>query len=208
MKFRTGLLIVLLGSLLQGCLPLLATGVVSGGLAVADRRSVGAQADDEGIEWKAENRVNKRFPAAHINVVSYNRKVLVTGEAADESTVLEIGQIVGRVENVVSLVNEVRVGSPSELRSRANDSYLTSKTKARFIDAAKFPVNRVKVFTEAGTVFLLGVVTQGEANAAVETARTTGGVLKVVNVMEIISDAEARRIDAAVGASASSGSAK
>lgn len=175
-------------------------------MAVADRRSVGAQADDEGIEWKAESRVNKEFPSAHVNVISYNRRALITGEVPTEAAVQEVGKIVGRVENVVSSINEVQVGTPSTFSVRANDAYITSKVKARFVDAAKFMANRIKVFTEAGSVFLMGVVTQTEANAAVEVARTTGGVKKVVNVMEVISDAEARRIDAALGASATSGS--
>lgn len=205
MKLRS--VIAVLGTVvaLQGCVTAVATGVVGTTLAVADRRSVGAQADDEGIEWKAEARVSKEFPAAHVNVISYNRRALITGEVANEAAVQEVGRIVGRVENVVSMINELQVGPPSTFSSRANDAYVTSKVKARFIDAAKFTVNRVKVFTEAGTVFLMGVVTQGEANAAVEIARTTANVRKVVNVMEVISDAEARRIDAALGASATSG---
>jgi len=115
---------------------------------------------------------------------------------------------VSKVENVVSTINEVQVGPASSFSSRANDSYISSKVKARFVDAAKFNINRVKVFTEAGTVFLMGVVTQGEANAAIETARTTGNVKKVVNAMEVVTDAEARRIDAALGASATSGTPK
>lgn len=189
----------------QGCFPLVAAGAVTTGLAMADRRSVGAQADDESIEWKAEARVQKVFPAANINVVSYNRRTVVTGEAPSEEAAKEIARIVAGVENVLSVVNEIRIGAPSTFGSRANDAYLTSTVKARFIDAAKFAVHRVKVYTEAGTVFLMGVVTQTEADSAIEIARTTRGVLKVINVMEIISDAEAKRIDAALGASATSG---
>ena len=207
MKFRALIALLALAGALQGCVTAVATGVV-GTLAVADRRSVGAQADDEGIEWKAEARVSKQFPAAHINVISYNRRVLITGEAPDEATAREIGRIVSKVENVVSTINEIQVGPASSFSVRANDSYVTSKVKARFVDAAKFTINRVKVFTEAGAVFLMGVVTQAEANAAIETARTTGGVKKVINAMEVISDAEAKRIDAALGASATSGTPK
>ncbi|MEY4592503.1 MAG: hypothetical protein RIR18_1398 [Pseudomonadota bacterium] len=204
---RTIALVLAVSAALQGCFTAVATGVV-GTLAVADRRSVGAQADDEGIEWKAEARVSKLFPFAHVNVVSYNRRALITGEVADEAAILDVGKIVSRVENVVSSINELQIGQPSTYSSRANDAYVTSKVKARFVDASKFNVNRVKVFTEAGTVFLMGVVTQGEANAAIEIARTTGSVKKVVNVMEVVSDAEARRIDAALGASATSGMPK
>lgn len=205
MKKTTMALLLATAFAAQGCFPLVAAGTVTTTLAVADRRSVGAQADDEGIEWKAEARVSKAYPAAHINVVSYNRRTVVTGEAPSDEAAKEIGRIVAGVENVLSVVNEIRIGAPSTLGSRANDAYLTSKVKARFIDAAKFTVNRVKVYTEAGTVFLLGVVTQAEADAAIEITRTTGGVLKVINVMEIISEAEAKRIDAALGASAASG---
>lgn len=207
MKLRILMVLFALAGALQGCVTAVATGVV-GTLAMTDRRSVGAQADDEGIEWKAEARVSKEFPATHINVISYNRRVLITGEAPNEAAAREIGHIVSKVENVVSTINEVQVGPASSFSSRANDSYISSKVKARFVDAAKFNINRVKVFTEAGTVFLMGVVTQGEANAAIETARTTGNVKKVVNAMEVVTDAEARRIDAALGASATSGTPK
>lgn len=192
-------------TLLQGCIPLLATGVLSTTtLVVTDRRSTGTQADDEAIEWKAEARVGKRFPEAHVNVVSYNRRVLVTGEAKDSATVSEIVRLVAGVENVVGVVNELKVAATSTLSGRSNDAYLTSKVKARFVDAGKFSLHRVKVLTEAGSVFLLGVVTQMEADAAIDVARTTGGVMRVVNVMDIISDEEARRIDNNIGNSVSS----
>jgi osmotically-inducible protein OsmY len=205
---RTVVLVLAASVILQGCFAAVATGVVGTTLAVADRRSVGAQVDDEGIEVKAEVRVGKQFPSAHVNVISYNRRALITGEVVDEAAVHDVGKIVSRVENVVSSINELQIAPPSTFSSRANDAYITSKVKARFVDAGKFSVTRVKVFTEAGTVFLMGVVTQGEANAAIEIARTTGSVKKVVNVMEVITDAEARRIDAALGASASSGTTK
>lgn len=205
MKLKTLGVLLLAAASLQGCFPLVATGMVTGALAIADRRSVGVQAEDESIEWKAESRVNKRYPAAHVNVVSYNRRALITGEAPNQAAVDEIEQIVAAVENVSSVVNELQIAATSTLSSRANDSYLTSRVKGRFVDAAKFPANRVKVFTEAGRVYLLGVVTQAEATAAIEVARTTGGVQRVVNVLEVISDNEAKRIDAAPGASVNSG---
>lgn len=205
MKLKSIIALGLVATSLQGCFPLVATGVVTGALAIADRRSVGVQTEDETIEWKAESRVSKRYPAAHVNVVSYNRRALITGEVPNQVAVDEIGQIVAGVENVANVVNELQIGGVSTLSSRANDGYLTSRVKGRFVDAAKFPANRVKVFTEAGRVYLMGVVTQAEASAAIEVARTTSGVQRVVNVLEVISDSEAKRIDAAPGASVNSG---
>lgn len=207
-SFRTLAAAGLIGLSLQGCFPLIAGSVVGTTLVVADRRSAGAQAEDESIEWKAQSRIGKRFPNAHINVVSYNRKALITGETGDTSDLAEIGKIVTQVENVVSIFNEVKVGPVSSLSSRSNDAWISSKIKGRFVDAAKFKINRVKVFTEAGTVFLLGIVTQTEANDAIEIARTTGSVLKVVNLFEVISDEQAKHLDNNPGTSVSSGTAK
>lgn len=207
-RIRNLVALLLITTNLCGCLPLIASSMLGTTLVVADRRSAGAQAEDEVIEWKGLNRVGQRFPDAHINVISYNRRVLVTGEAGDNTQVAEIGRIVSGVENVVGLTNEMRVGPPSTLSARAKDTYITSKIKARFIDAAKFGLNRIKVFTEESSVFLLGIATQAEANAAIEVARTTDGVFKVVNVMEIISEAEAKRLDNDPTTSVPSGAAK
>lgn len=195
----TALLLAAAVSALQGCFPAVATGVAVGVLAVTDRRSVGAQAEDESIEWKASNRVADRFKEkAHLNFTSFNRRVLITGEVASEQMKAEVGEIVARIENVEGTWNEVAVAPVSSLSARSNDAFVTSKVKARFVDASQFAPTQVKVVTEAGVVFLMGIVNEREARAAIQVARTTDGVRKVVNVMEVVPEAETRRIDSAV----------
>jgi osmotically-inducible protein OsmY len=191
---------------LQGCFPVVATGAAVGVLAVTDRRSVGTQTEDETIEWKASTRISDRFKdRVHVNVTSYNRKALITGEVPDEQAKAEIGDIVAKVENVQGVWNELNVAPASSLTNRGNDAFITSKVKTRFVDANQFAPNRVKVVTEAGTVFLLGLVNEREAKSAIQVTRTTDGVRKVVNVMEILSEAETQRIDSAIAVRSSGG---
>jgi len=181
---------------LQGCVPLIATGVAVGVLAVTDRRTVGTQTEDETIEWKARSRLGEKFGKdAHINATSYNRKVLLTGEVPNEQAKTEAGELVLKVENVNGIYNELQVAAVSSLSARSNDAYITSKVKTRFIDANQFAPNHVKVVTEAGSVYLLGIVNEREAQTAIQVARTTAGVRKVVNVLEVVSEAETRRLD-------------
>lgn len=195
MKIRTLTLLAAFVPVLAGCFPVAVVGVGAGALAIADRRLAEVQLSDESIEIRAANRIGEQFGSRnHINVTSYNRMVLLTGEAHDAATKAEIEKVVAGVPNVRSVSNEILIGGPSPISSRSNDTYVTSKVKARFIDANKFAANHVKVVTEWGTVFLLGLVTQAEADAAVEIARTTSGALKVVRVFEIISEDEARRL--------------
>lgn len=196
----TAVLIATAVPALQGCFPLVAGGVAMSALAVADRRTVGTQTEDEAIEWKAQKRIADRFKdRVHVNVTSYNRRVLLSGEAYDEAMKAEIADIVGKIENVQGVWNEMEVGPIRSLTSRSNDAYITSKVKARFVDFNQFAPNHVKVVTEGGTVFLLGIVNEREARSAVQIARTTDGVKKVVNLLEVVSEAETRRIDSAVG---------
>jgi osmotically-inducible protein OsmY len=196
MKFRTLILLVTAVPLLAGCFGAAVVGVGAGALVYADRRQAETIFTDEGIEIRAGNRIRERFTdRVNVNITSYNRTVLLTGEVPDAAAKAEIENLVAGVPNVKALSNELQVAGVSSLTSRSNDVYLTSKVKARFIDASQFPANRVKVITENSVVYLLGLVTQREASAAVEIARTTGGVQKVVRVFEIISDEEARRLD-------------
>lgn len=184
---------------LQGCFPIVATGAAVGVLATLDRRSVGTQTEDETIEWKASKWVSDRYKdQVHVNATSYNRKALVTGEVPDEQTKAAIGELIAKVDNVQSVWNELQVTPVSAFSARSNDAFVTSKVKARFVDANQFSPNHVKVVTEASTVYLLGLVNQREANSAVQIARTTDGVRKVVNILEVLPDAEIRRIDSAV----------
>ncbi len=187
--------------LLQGCFPVVATGVGAGAALVSDRRTSGTYVEDEGIEWKVTSRIRERFgDAVHVNVTSYNRNVLLTGEIPNESVRGELDRIVAGVEHVRGVINEVVVGPHSALTSRGNDALITSNVKARFVDAQRFSAHHVKVVTEANVVFLLGIVTRAEADAAAEVARTSKGVRKVVRVFEYISEDEARRIDNPTGA--------
>lgn len=182
--------------LLSGCIGAAAVGVGAGALIFADRRATETVLTDEGIEIRAANRIREKLAdRTHVNVTSYNRTVLLTGEAPDAAARNEVEKLVSGVTNVKAISNELAIGAISTLSNRSNDAYITSKVKARFIDAGTVSPVNIKVVTENGVVFLMGLVTQREANAAVEVARTTAGVQKVVRVFEIISDAEARRLD-------------
>jgi len=191
---------------LQGCVPLIATGVAVGVLAVTDRRTVGTQTEDETIEWKARSRLGEKFGKdAHINATSYNRKVLLTGEVPNEQAKTEAGELVLKVENVAGIYNELKIHAPTPLSSRSTDAYITSKVKGRFVDNGTFSPTHIKVVTEAGVAYLMGIVNEQESAAAIQIARTTQGVRTVVNVMEIVSEAETKRIDAAMAAAKNSG---
>jgi osmotically-inducible protein OsmY len=172
--------------LLNGCAAVAVGGVATGAVMADDRRTVGTLTEDQGIEFKASSRVGEKFPNAHLNFTSYNRTLLLTGETADAASKSEIEKISRAVENVRGVYNEIQIAGNTSLSARSNDSYLTSKVKARFLDAQKFDPVHVKVVTEAGTVYLLGLVTHKEANEATEIARTTGGVLRVVRVFEYL----------------------
>ncbi|MBL8485859.1 MAG: BON domain-containing protein [Rhodocyclaceae bacterium] len=182
--------------LLPACVPVAAVGVGAGALMIADRRASETYITDEGIEIRAANRINEKFgDRAHVNVTSYNRTVLLTGEVPDAAARAEAEKLAAATPNVKAIQNELQVAGVSSLSARSNDAYITSKVKARFVDANKFSPNHVKVVTEAGAVYLLGLVTKREADAAVEITRTTGGVLKVVRVFETISEEQARQAD-------------
>ena len=182
----------------QGCIPVIVGGTGAAVAMATDRRSSGTYVEDEGIEWKAGNRINERLgDKVHVNVTSFNRKLLLTGEAFNEESREEAGRIATSVENVREVINELRVAPTSTLGARTNDSYISSKVKARFVDQKDFHVQQVKVVTEAGTTYLMGLVSQREGDAATEIARTTKGVQKVVRVFEYISEEEARRLDGA-----------
>ena len=187
---RTLTLLALLGLVpqLQGCVEMAVVGVGAAALASDDRRSLGAQTEDKEIDLRGESRINDRFgDKVHINVTSYNRNVLLTGEAPDAATRVQIERIAREIPNVRGVVNEIQVAGVSSYSARGNDSYITSKVKARFIDSGgSFSANQIKVVTEGSAVYLLGLVTRKEAQAAVEIARTTGGVQKVVRVFEYI----------------------
>jgi osmotically-inducible protein OsmY len=175
---------------LQGCLPLVAGGAGATALVLNDRRTVGMQTEDKEVDVRGEVRIKERFgDRVHINVTSYNRNVLLTGEAPDAATKAEIESMVREIPNVRGVVNEIQVAGVSSYSARGSDSYITSKVKARFVDTGGIvSANRVKVVTESSVVYLLGLVTRKEAEAAVEITRTTGGVQKVVRVFEYVEE--------------------
>ncbi|HET9651479.1 MAG TPA: BON domain-containing protein [Usitatibacter sp.] len=176
--------LALLVPTLQACFPLAATGVVAGGLMAADRRTTGIYIEDENIEFKILARVKDQFPGAHINATSFNRRVLVSGEAPSEAVRKQVEDAVRGIESVREVVNEMQVAGASSLASRGNDALITSNVKARMVNNRSFAPNHVKVVTEAGVVYLMGIVTPDEGEAAVEVARTTSGVSRVVKVFE------------------------
>ena len=179
-------------TLLGACAPLLLGGAVVGtSLMVTDRRTSGTQVEDQTIELKALTRVREAIgDRGHVNVTSYNRLVLLTGEVPSEADKAAVEQSVGRIENVRSVVNELAVMGSSSLTSRSNDTILTSKVKASFLDAKDVFANAFKVVTERGTVYLMGRVTEREAERGSDIARGVSGVQKVVRVLEVITEAE------------------
>jgi len=172
--------------LLQGCAEMTTASTA------VDRRTAGTMVEDEGIELRSSNRVSERFgDKVHVNITSYNRSVLVTGEVPNTPTKMEIEKLIQGVQNVRAITNELQVIDATSLSSRANDSAITGKVKARLFDSGKLNALHVKVITENGVVYLLGIVTEGEANAAADVARTTGGVRKVVKVFDYCKPTEA-----------------
>jgi len=195
-KVRNLAALALCVPVLAGCVGAAVVGVGAGALMLTDRRNSETYIADEGLEIRALSRINDKYgDKVHINATSYNRMVLLTGEAPTEAIKADVEKIVAGVADVKSISNELAIAGPSTYSGRSNDSYITSKVKARFVDANKFSPNVVKVVTEAGVVFLLGLVSQSEADAAVEITRTTGGVLKVVRVFEIVSPEKAKVLD-------------
>lgn len=181
------LLAVSLTTALNGCVPVVAGGAAAGGLAAADRRTSGAYVDDEGIEWKALTEIEKQLRnKIHVNVTSFNRNVLLTGEALDEETKKQAESIAKEIANVRNVTNELQIGLASTVPDRSRDSYLTSLVKGKMYKENRFPPNYVKVVTEASVVYLMGMVTRQEAEDAVDIARSIDGVEKVVKVFEYV----------------------
>ena len=182
-------------SLLGGCAVLAGGAMVGSALSATDRRSTGTQVEDQSIELKVSNRVSGAVgDRGHVNVTSYNRTVLITGEVASEADRLAVERAISGIEQVRATVNELAVMGNSTLTVRSNDTYLTSKVKAAFIDAKDLQVNTLKVVTERSTVYLMGRVTEREATRAADVARGQSGVGKVVKVFELISEADLAQI--------------
>ena len=185
------LLLILMLPILSGCVPLVVTGAGvgagTGTLMSEDRRSSGIYIEDQAIELKASRRINEQLGRdVRINVTSFNRNVLLTGEAPNESMKKEAEKLAITVENVRNVFNEIAISEKTALSTRTNDSLITSKVKGRFLGQRKFQINYVKVITENSIVYLLGVVTREEGESAAQIASTTAGVRKVVKVFEYL----------------------
>lgn len=181
---------------LQGCVPLVVGGAFIGGTLVAtDRRTSGTQLEDEGIELRSANRIREALiDRAHVNIASYNRQVLLTGEVPTEQDKKLAEQAVSRVENVQKIVNELAVMGNASLTARSFDALITGRIKAAFVDAKDLYANSFKIVTERGVTHLMGRVSQREADRATEIARATSGVQKVVRIFEIISEEDLQRL--------------
>lgn len=201
MKFASQKLVTVLllaasvGATLSACVPLVPL-MVGGGflgttLVATDRRTSGAQLEDQGIELRAGSRIRENLgERVHVNVTSYNRQVLLTGEVPSAQDKQLVEQIVSRVDNVHAIVNEISILGNSTFSQRSSDSLVTGRAKAGLLDAKDLFANAFKVVTERGTVYLMGRVTQREANRATDIVRSTSGVQKVVRLLEIISEDE------------------
>ncbi|MDP8567454.1 BON domain-containing protein [Methylophilus aquaticus] len=186
-KNFSAITLLLLSTQLAGCFPAVVGGATAGGIMAADRRTSGIFVEDQGIELKVSKRLLSYMDnAAHVNVTSYNRVVLLTGEVPSEAQRTEAENLSREITNVREIHNALVVGAASSIGDRSNDAYTTTKVKTRFISENLFPANIVKVVTEANTVYLMGIVSEKEANDAVEIARNTEGVSKVVKVFEYI----------------------
>jgi len=180
-----------LGGALNACAPMIVGGAVVGSFMAADRRTTGAQVEDEGIELRAASLVRENLgERVHVNVTSYNRQLLLTGEVPNAQDKQLVEQVVSKVPNVRTTINELAVLGNTTLTQRSSDVIVTGRVKAGMLDAKDLFANAFKVVTERGTVYLMGRVTQREASHATDMARGTSGVLKVVRVLEIISEEE------------------
>jgi osmotically-inducible protein OsmY len=183
--------LVLAAATLGGCAALVVGGAVGTAVVVTDRRTAGTQLEDQNIELKSVTSIRETVgERGHINVTSYNRQVLLTGEVASEADRAAVEQAIGRIEGVKTIVNELAAMAASSMTTRSNDTILTSRVKASYLDAKDLQANAVKVVTERAVVYLMGRVTEREANRATDLARGVAGVQKVVKIFETLTEAE------------------
>lgn len=187
---------LLLTSVLSGCGVLAVGGVVAGASVMADRRTPAVQAIDKGIELEASNALSKRFgDDAHINVSAFNQKVLLTGEVKNAEIKDQAGAYVKAMKNARTVFNELLIGPNSTYSARANDSYLESKIKTQMIFTDKLPSNSMTIVAEGSSVYLMGILTQNEAEIAKKVASNSNGVKDVYTYFDVISEAEKVRLE-------------
>jgi osmotically-inducible protein OsmY len=195
---RIGILALLASTLaasLSACAPVVLGGVALGGIVAADRRTTGAQVEDESIEIRAVNLLHGQYAErAHVNITSYNRQVLLTGEVPTAADIQRAQELIGSLENVRAVVNELAAMPPTTLAQRSNDTFITGKVRASLVDAKDLTANSFKVVTERGVVYLMGRVTPREAQRATSLASGVTGVVKVVRVFEPLSEDELSRM--------------
>jgi osmotically-inducible protein OsmY len=188
MRRRLLVLSLLAGSVLglSGCFPLVVAGGAGAAMVATDRRTSGTYLDDQAIELKASRQIGNKLPSAHVNVASYNRAVLMTGEVPSEEARAEAELVVRGLPNVRKVYNHTVVAPVTGLSERNNDIWIETKVRARLLDGRGFPPNQVKLVTERGVVYLLGLLTQAEGEAAARVVSETSGVQKVVTLFEYI----------------------
>jgi osmotically-inducible protein OsmY len=194
-KFVKTVLALFAALQLAACAPLMFGGVLGGAMVASDRRTAGIQLEDETIEQRSATAIRENFGTKeHINVTSYNRQVLITGEASSDTVRRQAESLISRVENVRAVVNELAIGQASSLSERSNDALVVAKVKASMVDTEDVFANVYKVVGERGTIYLMGRVTQREALRATEVVRGVSGVKRVVRVFEYISEDELRAL--------------
>jgi len=198
LKFTRGLIVLALytSSLLVGCAPIMLGGMAGTVVVATDRRTSGIQLEDESIELRASKRIREVYgDRVHVNVNSYNLQVLLTGEVPSDKDRLAVFKIVSEVENVKSVLNELAIAPNTTYAERTNDVLIAGKVKASIIDTKDLMVNTFKIVTEHGNVYLMGRVTQNEANRATEVVRNVSGVNQVIRVFQLMTDAELKALN-------------
>jgi osmotically-inducible protein OsmY len=181
---------------LSACVaPVMFGGVIGGAMIASDRRSTSVQLDDEGIEQRSSTAIRENFGTKeHVSITSYNRQVLITGEVSNDTIRRQVESLISRVENVRAVVNELAIGPASTMNERSNDALMVAKVKASMVDTEDVFANVFKVVGERGTVYLMGRVTQREAQRATDVVRAVSGVKRVVRVFEYITEEELRAL--------------
>ncbi len=188
-------LVMLMSLGLSACAPVMLAGFAGTAMVASDRRTSGTQLEDETIELRGSARIRDALgERAHVNITSYNRQVLLSGEVATERDKQIVEGLLEKLENVKSVVNELSIMQPTSLSSRSNDLLLSAKVKASLVDSRDLFANAFKVVVERGTVYVMGRVTQREATSATNVIRNVNGVNKVVRLFEIISEEELRNL--------------
>lgn len=190
-RIRSLLIAGVCAATLSGCVGLVAGGVATGALVATDRRTSGTYVDDQAIEVKAASKLAEKLPSSHVNVTSYNRTVLLSGEVPSAQAKAEAELIARSQPNVQRVWNYLQIAPVSGLGERSNDTWITSKVRARMLDGKGYPPNAIKVVTERGVVYLLGLVTTAEGEAAARVASETAGVQQVVTLFEPVSEIRA-----------------